>query len=45
MTNTPANGTGGVVFQIAAIPEPAEWALMGLGLALLPVLRRKANRA
>ena len=39
VTNTPANGTGGIVFQIAAIPEPAEWALMGLGLALLPLLR------
>jgi len=39
VTNTPANGTGGIVVQIAAIPEPAEWALMGLGLALLPLLR------
>lgn len=44
VTNTPANGTGGVVFQIAAIPEPAEWVLLCLGLAVLPVLRRNATR-
>ena len=40
-TNSPANGTGGVVFQIAAIPEPAEWALMGMGFTFLAMLRRR----
>ena len=44
VTNSPANGTGGIVFQIAAIPEPAEWALMGLGLTVLTMARRRATR-
>jgi len=44
VTNSPANGTGGIVFQIAAIPEPAEWALIGLGLTVLTMVRRRALR-
>lgn len=42
VTNTPANGLGGIVYQLAAVPEPAAWASFGLGLlALLPVVRRR----
>lgn len=43
VTNTPANGTGGIVFQITAVPEPATWASLGLGLLLLAVARRGAS--
>jgi glucose/arabinose dehydrogenase len=31
VTNTAANGTGGIVYRIAAVPEPAQWAMFGLG--------------
>jgi glucose/arabinose dehydrogenase len=44
VTNTPANGTGGIVFQIAAVPEPAEWALLGVGLTVLAAGCRRALR-
>ncbi len=43
VTNTPANGTGGIVYQIAAVPEPSTWLLFGLGsLGLLAYARRRA---
>ena len=46
VTNTPANGTGGVVFQLTAVPEPATWASLGIGLLALGALRlRSAGRA
>lgn len=32
-------------FLTAAIPEPGTWALMGLGMAFLPLARRRALRA
>nr|WP_316643784.1 PQQ-dependent sugar dehydrogenase [uncultured Roseateles sp.] len=41
VTNTPANGLGGIVFQITAVPEPATWVSLGLGLLLLAVARRR----
>jgi len=42
VTNTPANGSGGIVYQLAAVPEPGAWALFALGLAALaPGLRRR----
>ena len=41
VTNTPANGTGGIIYQIAAVPEPSQWALFGLGLAALAGLARR----
>jgi hypothetical protein len=41
VTNTPANGVGGIVYQITAVPEPSQWALFGLGLAALAGLARR----
>jgi glucose/arabinose dehydrogenase len=41
-TNTPSNGTGGIVFEITPAPEPAGLAL--LGTAGLAFLRRGARR-
>lgn len=40
-TNTPSNGSGGIVFQITAVPEPASWASLGLGLLALAGLRAR----
>ena len=47
VTNTPANGDGGIVYQLVPVPEPATWASLGIGmLALLAVMRRtRARRA
>ena len=28
VTNTPANGTGGIVYKLAAVPEPSACALL-----------------
>jgi glucose/arabinose dehydrogenase len=40
VTNTPANGTGGIVYKIVAIPEPASCVML-LGLLGLSTLRRR----
>jgi len=31
VTNTPSNGTGGIVYRIEAVPEPTSLALIGVG--------------
>jgi glucose/arabinose dehydrogenase len=31
VTNTPANGTGGIVYKLTAVPEPSTLVLLGLG--------------
>jgi hypothetical protein len=41
VTNTPANGDGGIVYRIAAVPEPATWALFALGGWLVAGLARR----
>jgi hypothetical protein len=49
VTNTPSNGTGGIVYMLtaAAVPEPATWASLGLGLLMLGARarRRRAGAA
>ena len=44
VTNTPAKGVGGIVYQLAAVPEPATWASLGLGLGALLLWRRRSRR-
>lgn len=41
VTNTPANGLGGIVYQITAVPEPGTWAMFGAGLLALGGLARR----
>ncbi|EHR70886.1 PEP-CTERM putative exosortase interaction domain-containing protein [Burkholderiales bacterium JOSHI_001] len=41
VTNSPANGAGGLVYMFAAVPEPATWASFAAGLALLGLLARR----
>ncbi len=44
VTNTPANGSGGIVYRIVAVPEPATWASLMLGvLFLMAAMRRRAT--
>jgi glucose/arabinose dehydrogenase len=46
VTNTPANGSGGILFQIAAVPEPETWAMFGVGMLLLAGrLRHRSQRS
>src|SRR5687768_4708025 len=39
-TNTPANGTGGIVYKLTPVPEPGMVGLIGLGLMVLGRRRR-----
>lgn len=41
VTNTPANGNGGIVYMLTAVPEPATWASLVGGLLVLGLLRRR----
>jgi glucose/arabinose dehydrogenase len=46
VTNTPSNGTGGIVYQLTAVvPEPPIWALAALGSLVLGLRQRRARRA
>lgn len=42
VTNSPANGTGGIVYQLVAVPEPAALGLIAPVVLLLR--RRRATR-
>jgi len=41
VTNSPANGTGGIVYKFAPVPEPAGIALAAMGLAALVIFARR----
>jgi hypothetical protein len=44
-TNTPSNGTGGIVYKlVAAVPEPASFALLSVAAALFGARRRRSAR-
>ena len=45
VTNTPANGSGGIVYLLTAVPEPATWATLALGVLLMGSLRLKRTNA
>jgi len=45
VTNTPANGTGGIVYQITAVPEPSAFVLSGAAaVGLLAFTWRRRRR-
>jgi hypothetical protein len=46
VTNTASNGTGGIVYMLtaAAVPEPATWASLGLGLLAVAARARRRQR-
>ena len=44
VTNTPSNGTGGIVYKLAAVPEPATCVLLFVALAWSSAVRRRALR-
>ena len=44
VTNTPANGTGGIVYKLAAVPEPAAGVLLLVALAWSYTVRWMAIR-
>jgi hypothetical protein len=43
VTNTPANGTGGMVYQFTPVPEPATLALLGVALLACAARLRRAT--
>ena len=43
-TNTPSNGTGGIVYKLSEnVPEPGTFALLGLAVVSLLSRRRNAS--
>ncbi len=45
VTNTPASGTGGILYRIAPVPEPGTWALLASGGVVLVMAARRRRRA
>ena len=44
VTNTPSNGTGGIVYQIIPVPEPNTFALIGCAALVVACGRRRLRR-
>jgi glucose/arabinose dehydrogenase len=42
VTNTPSNGTGGIVYRLGAVPEPGVLSLLGMA-AVFALCRRRAH--
>jgi glucose/arabinose dehydrogenase len=43
VTNTPANGTGGIVYKLIAVPEPASLASAVLAFSFLALARQRSS--
>jgi len=43
VTNSAADGTGGIVYLLSAVPEPATWATLAAGLVLVGWQRRRRS--
>ncbi len=43
VTNTPANGTGGILYKFVAVPEPATVSLLLIALSGALIARRSRN--
>jgi glucose/arabinose dehydrogenase len=41
VTNTPPNGTGGIVYKLIAVPEPGTIMLVVLGMLIMPLVERR----
>ncbi len=41
VTNTASGGTGGIVYRIAPVPEPATWAYLAMGMTVFALARRR----
>jgi hypothetical protein len=44
VTNTPPNGTGGIVYKFAVVPEPVSVVLAVLGAVAVAFCRRRRAR-
>jgi hypothetical protein len=43
VTNSPANGTGGILYKFAAVPEPATFAMLVIAMSGVLIARRLRN--
>lgn len=41
VTNTPANGAGGILYMLTPVPEPGRWAMFGMGALMIAVTLRR----
>jgi hypothetical protein len=43
LTNTPANGTGGIVYELVPVPEPGSLMMLALSLPFMARIRRRTR--